>query len=546
MAINSEQEKRFTAFKIVPADIDLLKKQKVFATQRLPRLLEELHTAFAGWPEMQAALMKPAVHQVRVRHWTNVASGELAEGFMESAQALANAFYENGVPGYAVAICHASVVNGIIKDLGLEDASGGGWFGGRKRAEHTEIRSVLNKVAWLDLEVLLETYAIAEQGSRTAALTSMAETIEREAGIAVEQVSTLTGEMSVTAKSMSATAARTGQSASEAASAASQTLVTAQTVAGAAEELTASIGEIMHQVSNSSAAAQRAVVAGRGARDSIEALSQQAEQIGHVADMIADIASRTNLLALNATIEAARAGDAGKGFAVVASEVKLLATQTARSTEDITRQITAVRQATMHAASEVSQMVTMIGEIDGITNSVAAAVEQQGAATAEIARSIGETAVAANQMSQRTDDMRNAAGESDKQADTVQKTAGVLEAAVLQLRQAVVRVVRTSTTSVNRRQEERAGVNLPGRLMLDGRPALDVQIVDVSETAALIRGTASVMSGSRGKLTFDGMELQATVSHIRSPELFSVHFSLNQAQQQKLASLIARHLRQAA
>ncbi len=443
MSSMSEQEKRLAAFRITADDIRALNGLREFAARRLPALLEELHVAFAGWPEMQAALMHPAVRQVRIAHWSRVAVGDFGDGFLESAQALATAFYGNGIPGFAVAICHASVIDGVIGNLGLaEDAKGlRRWFGSARQTARTALRSALNKAAWLDLEVLLETYATAEREGRLA-LRKMAETIEHEAGIAVEKVSSLTTDMSVTAVAMSATAARTGHNASEAAAAAGQTLLTAQTVASAAEQLSASIGEIMQQVSHSSAAAQKAVVAGRSARDSIEALSQQAQQIGQVTEAIADIAARTNLLALNATIEAARAGDAGKGFAVVASEVKQLATQTARSTDDITRQVSAVRQATAHAASEVAQMVTMIGEIDGITTSVAAAVEQQSAATAEIARSVGATAGAATQMSQRTDDLRGAAGETDKQAAAVRQNAGVLETAVQQLREAVVRVVR--------------------------------------------------------------------------------------------------------
>ena len=448
MTSNAEQERRLAAFRITDDDIRALNTTREFAARRLPALLDELHGAFAGWPETQAALMNPTVRQVRVAHWARVAVGDFGEGFVESAQALASAFYRNGIPGFAVAICHASVIDAIIRDLGLaEDGkTGRRLFRSGRQDAGKALSAALNKAAWLDLEVLLETYAAEERDNRQA-LRKMAETIEHDAGVAVETVGSLTRDMSATAVAMSATAARTGHNASEAAAAAGETLLTAQAVASAAEQLSASIGEIMQQVSHSSTAAQKAVVAGRGARDSIEALSQQAQQIGQVTEAIADIAARTNLLALNATIEAARAGDAGKGFAVVASEVKQLATQTARSTEDITRQISAVRQATAHAASEVAQMVTMIGEIDGITTSVAAAVEEQSAATSEIARSVGATAGAANQMSQRTDDLRGAAGETDQQAVVVRQTAGVLETAVQQLREAVVRVVRTSTRS---------------------------------------------------------------------------------------------------
>ena len=451
MTSTSEQEKRLAVFRITDDDIRALNGMREFAARRLPALLEELHGAFSGWPEVQVALMKPAIRQVRLAHWARVTVGDFGDGFLESAEAVASAFYGNAIPGSAVSVCHASVIDGIIRDLDLaEDGKPvRRLFRSGRRHAGAALRSALNKAAWLDLEVLLETYAAAERDGRQA-LRKMAETIEHDAGVAVETVSSLTTDMSATAMAMSATAARTGQNASEAAAAAGETLLTAQTVASAAEQLSASIGEIMQQVSHSSAAAQKAVVAGRGARDSIEALSQQAQQIGQVTEAIADIAARTNLLALNATIEAARAGDAGKGFAVVASEVKQLATQTARSTEDITRQISAVRQATAHAAAEVARMVTMIGEIDGITTSVAAAVEEQSAATSEIARSVGATAGAANQMSQRTDDLRGAAGETDRQAAAVRQTAGVLETAVQQLREAVVRVVRTSTRSDGR------------------------------------------------------------------------------------------------
>ena len=123
----------------------------------------------------------------------------------------------------------------------------------------------------------------------------------------------------------------------------------------------------------------RAVAAGGEARGKMEALNAQVDRIGAVANMIGEIAARTNLLALNATIEAARAGDAGKGFAVVASEVKLLATQTARSTEEITRHIGDVRSATDASVAAVGRIEQTIGEINAIAGTIAAAVQEQGA-----------------------------------------------------------------------------------------------------------------------------------------------------------------------
>ena len=195
----------------------------------------------------------------------------------------------------------------------------------------------------------------AETEKRTA-LTDMADTIETETGAALEQIRQRTAAMTATADAMSASASRTGAAAESAAGAAGQALANAQSVAGAAEQLAASIREIGSQMSQSAAVVGRAVTAGSETRATIEALNQEVEQIGAVADMIGEIAAKTNLLALNATIEAARAGDAGKGFAVVASEVKALATQTARSTQEITRHINQVRAATGASVAAVARI----------------------------------------------------------------------------------------------------------------------------------------------------------------------------------------------
>ncbi len=286
---------------------------------------------------------------------------------------------------------------------------------------------------------------------KQAALNGMAATIEAETGTALESVGAQTGAMVATAEEMSASSMRTGEAARGAASGAEQALANAQTVASAAEQLAASIREIGTQMSLSAAVVGRAVTAGAEARATLEALNAKVGRIGEVANMIGDIAAKTNLLALNATIEAARAGEAGKGFAVVASEVKQLAMQTARSTAEIGRHIGEVRTATDASVAAVARIERTIDEIDAIAGSVATAVEQQGAATAEIARNVGETAAAAGEMTRRIGEVSAEAERTGQRSTQVRDGTAGLNTLVTELQRSVIRVVRAATTDVDYR-----------------------------------------------------------------------------------------------
>ncbi|MCA3368869.1 MAG: hypothetical protein INF89_05180 [Roseomonas sp.] len=163
-------------------------------------------------------------------------------------------------------------------------------------------------------------------------------------------------------------------------------------VAAAAEELTSTVAAVSEQIRHSATIAAQAV-SDAGRTDAIvQGLSGAAEKIGDVVKLITAIAGQTNLLALNATIEAARAGDAGKGFAVVASEVKALATQTAKATEEISRQVQEIRSTSTEAVAAIQGIAQVVQQIDSIAAEAARAIEQQGAATREIAQGIAAAA----------------------------------------------------------------------------------------------------------------------------------------------------------
>lgn len=206
----------------------------------------------------------------------------------------------------------------------------------------------------------------------------------------VNTVSASTEQVHGSSQGMATIADDTARRSSAVAAASEQAAANVQTVASAAEELTASIHEIASQVGRGTTIADTAVAKVEGANEQVKGLAEAAEHIGEVLALITDIADQTNLLALNATIEAARAGDAGKGFAVVATEVKNLAAQTAKATEEITTQVNDIQQATGDAVHAILDIGDTINELREIATTVAAAVEEQGAATSEIARNVEE------------------------------------------------------------------------------------------------------------------------------------------------------------
>ncbi|MBL8697299.1 MAG: HAMP domain-containing protein [Alphaproteobacteria bacterium] len=343
--------------------------------------------------------------------------------------------------------------------------------------------------------------ARAEQ-DRTAALASMADMIERELATAVDIVSERAHRMSANAADTESAAQRVDANAGSVAAASEQALANAQAVASASTQLSASIDEISRQVANAAGATQAARQTGEATRDSIKELADVVDKIGDVTRLIAEIASQTNLLALNATIEAARAGDAGKGFAVVAGEVKNLATQTARSTDDISRLIDDIRRSTERTVEQVMRGGEDLRSIDEITSSVAAAVEQQASATREISRNVAETTTAAREVAARISDVSTEAAGTTERARLATGLAGELGDMVGTVRSTVIRALRTSVEQIDRRKAPRYAVTL-----------------EASFTAGESQGPTRVSNLSRGGAQISDQLPARAVGSLLVPEL---------------------------
>jgi methyl-accepting chemotaxis protein len=281
----------------------------------------------------------------------------------------------------------------------------------------------------IEIDELRHKTEMAERESiaaRRRGMLELADGFEQSVKGVVEAVSASAVELEANAQSMSSVAEDATRQVQAVAAATTQASASVTTVAAASEELSASISEISRQVSDSSRAASDAVGEVDRTGTTMSELAAAADEIGGIVRLIGEIASQTNLLALNATIEAARAGDAGKGFAVVASEVKNLATQTGRAAEDITGRITKIQVTTNAAVEAMNNVKGTIARVSEISAAIAAAVEEQTAATKEISGNATQAATGTEEVARNIEGVSRAADDAGSAAGQVREASAEL------------------------------------------------------------------------------------------------------------------------
>ncbi len=371
----------------------------------LPAILDELYDHVAKHPEMSAIVEASAGIEVlktaQMNHWDALFAADFDAQFVARTTAVGDAHVRVGLGPNWFLLAYGFIAGRLAEELSklgkLKGPALGTRFGATIRA------------LFLDLGLGVDVYLSRLDERRAATLENAAQQLESSVGSAVEAVAAKMQELESATVSMNASMEAVDGRTSTAAMASEESTGQMQNVAAAAEELSAAEAEISSTIVRTSGMMKDAVSQSDQARETLHQLSAATDKIKSVSELIASIADQTNLLALNATIEAARADEAGKGFAVVASEVKALAGQTARATDDIAAQISAVSAAAEAVVTAMSKVSDVIKETEAAVTGITAAVEEQTAATSEISRAVSDSV---ERTSAVTDDLGVVANEA--------------------------------------------------------------------------------------------------------------------------------------
>lgn len=330
--------------------------------KHLPKVLKDFYEHIKDYPELVGMFGgqqgMDRARSMQESHWGGILNGTFGVDYVTSVRRIGERHNMIGlepkwyIGGYSYIAVR--LVEALIKEKKT------GFFSSHRPQDLANDIQAFVKALLLDIDLALSIYLEAAQKDRKSLMEHLSTSFEGD-------VHNIVSDLLDSSESASANV---------------------QTVAAATEQLAASIREISMQMTHTATGTRETAEIVERTSLQVARLDESAAKIGQIVDMIRGIAEQTNLLALNATIEAARAGEAGKGFAVVAAEVKNLAGKTAAATKEIVAQVEAIQAEMQQTVSGMEMVVKKITDVQERSTSVASAVEQQQAATAEISRSV--------------------------------------------------------------------------------------------------------------------------------------------------------------
>ncbi|HWN50004.1 MAG TPA: methyl-accepting chemotaxis protein [Xanthobacteraceae bacterium] len=343
---------------------------------------------------------------------------------------------------------------------------------------------------------------------------TLEQVIHKFRGIITNVISSLgneTAAMRGAAGALGDVASTAADKANEAASASDGAAGNAQTVAAATKQLSSSIKEISGQAQRASAIVSEAVGSATASDRDVQSLADAVGRIGAVTEIISTIAGQTNLLALNATIEAARAGEAGRGFAVVASEVKQLAGQTAKATQEIADQVSGIQASTTAAVRSIRAIAAKVGEIEHFNTAIAAAIEEQEAATQDIARNIALAAEGSRSAVASVAAVTAVAAETSREANRVLGASETLSTVTNELSQSAEAFLAAVTSDLAERRRAECRESQCDIGVTAGGKTHRLQMFDLSEMGVRITPNPGFQKGSAVTVDVGDGPVRATV-----------------------------------
>lgn len=387
----------------------------------LPGILKQFYDHIKKWPNL-ASMFKDQSRMDYARlaqqsHWMHLFDAKFDENYIQSVRKIGLVHSRIGLEPTWYIGAYAFTLNHLYAHASGHYQS---LFSPAKAREKTAcLLRAINQCVMIDMDVAITVYLDENKNTYNKKLNVLGESFESNIGNIIQGVSASSTELENNAGALTQVAAQTSTSASSVALSAEQAAGNVASVSSATEEMSASISNVERLAQSSFEASNEAVEETRQSMEMMADLNAAIHKIEEITALITTIAGQTNLLALNATIEAARAGEAGKGFSVVATEVKNLATETAKATEDIRKQVADILVKSDATAQSIEKVRNVIQNVNAVSRDTAESVSQQRQAVDEIARNVDQASYGTTEITRSIKGISEAALQTGQSADQV-------------------------------------------------------------------------------------------------------------------------------